>query len=866
MSVVGIDFGTLNCVISQAKRGGIDTVLNEGSKRQTAALVSFQGKQRFMGVAAGPLVRSNYKNTIVEVKRFVGRSWSDPQVQSDIARCPNAKFFKELEGDRIGIEVSYMDTKQVFTPEDLCAMLMSSLKNTAEFANEGRKVSDIVFSVPAFWTDRQRRAFLNAAKIANMDVLGLINDGTAAALSYGIWKSASNQFDAKEAEHVMFVDMGYASYQVTIAAFVQGKLQIVASACDANLGGRDLDWALAKHFAAEFEAKHKKNPLDDPKAMIKLLGACEKLKQTMTPEGVNTANIQVEYLMDEIDFASKLTLEQFNDILEPFLERITEPLERAMVDSGLSMDKISSVEIIGGSTRVRGIKKHISTVLELDQEKANYGLATTQNADECISRGCALRCAILSPAFRVKDFLVSDTVAFPITLTWEQREVVDEAEPDAMDTAEDGAEAGGKNSIVIFAKGCETPKTRRVTFRRNEAFDIAAAYDESVAGSVREEEMSIGSFRISGMPSAQSPDEAPPRIRVDFRQDEYGLFNVASAKYMEEIVPKEEAPKDEAKQSDEGKDEGAAEEGAEEAAKQEEKGSEAKKDDAEAGQGEEEAPKPKPKKKTFKAVTLQVEATINSAMTESEVLNARQREEQFVSQDRILRETGEKRNELEEFVYSMRDKVDLELKEYGTEEEKAALKAALQSAEDWLYNEGYDETKAVYQDKLSELQGVARVLVSRATEATARPTASQELLDEVAKYLKVVNSPDEKYDHIEDEERETVRKACKEAEDWLQAQSNLQAEKNLFEDPVFTVADIKSKMYDLNGACRSIVNKKRPAPKKEEKKPDAEAEATPMDADGDEGEGQSQEEGDGPKEAKEEGDGEEKAAPDMDVD
>lgn len=788
MAVVGVDFGTLNCTISQAKRGSIETVLNEASKRQTPALVSFQGKERFMGVAATSLTKSNYKNTVVDVKRFIGKNWSDPQVQLDIKRCPNSKAFVELENDSIGITVAYNDEKVTLTPEDYCAMVISSLKGTAEFANEGRNVADIVFSVPAYWQDRQRRAFLDAAKIADVNVLGLINDGTATALSYGIWKSASNQFSVDEAEHVMFVDMGHASTQVTIAAFYQGRLEIVASASDPNLGGRDIDWTLCEHFAEEFKAKHGGDVMANPKAVLKLLDASQKAKHTVTPDGVAFANVNVEFLLDEKDFNTKLMIETFDELVEPLVSRVTEPIERAMEMSGLTMDKIKSVEIVGGATRVRAIKRRIGEALGLDASAHNFGLSTTLNADEATSRGCALRCAILSPAFRVKEFVVADTVTQPIRLEWEAASAAAPAEEDNADEEENGEVAAGKNDIVILATGDETPKTRRVTFRRGQAFEIKAQYAEEKDEAKKE----IGVFEISGMPATVS-DGTVPRIRVDFRQDEFGLFKVAAAKYMEPIV---------------------------------EEAGEAKMETEEGAEGKDKEAKEEPKKKKFKAVALKVKSSFTKALTEGDIENASTREKNYAAQDKILRDTAEMRNKLEEYVYSFRDKVSGPLRDFGTDDERSEFSGALDAAEAWIYDEGYDETKEAYASKLKDLQSLGNKFVERSREAEDRPAAIGRFNEKIGQLLQVVNSEDEKYDHIEEEEREKVRKTCKEAEKWLKDLSDKQAQLNPYQDAALRTADIDAKIQELMSSCIPVVNKRRPAkPKADEKKAAEEKEA-----------------------------------------
>jgi heat shock protein 4 len=479
------------------------------------------------------------------------------------------------------------------------------------------------------------------------------------------------------------------------------------------------------------------------------------------------------------------------------LQRLVAPIEKAIEDAGITVDKLQNVEIIGGATRVRAVKKYVAKILGLDQSKPNYGLSTTQNADECISRGCALRCAILSPAFRVKEFIVSDTVAFPIKLTWEQKEAIGEdADGNNGDEEDEGMNASGQNSIVIFGSGCEVPKTRRVTFRRTEEFDIVSSYDISIDGF----DSSLATFTIGGMPSIEDP-ETLPRIRVEFRYDDFGLFGVKEAKLLQEI--KEEPPAPEA----------AAEEKEEDAVA---KAKEAKEGD-EAKQQEE----AKPKKKKFKSITLKVTSKYDRAFSSTDISNLRDEERGYCAADKVLEETSAKRNELEEYVYSMRDNIISNLKDFATSAEAESFSLLLEKTEAWVYDEGFDETMEVYQAKLKEVSDIGNKFSKRHFEHEHRGAAVTALQDTVGQLLGVVNSPDEKYAHIDEEEREKVRKSCAEAEQWLNEMNEKQKALNLYEDPVLLIADIEIKTNDVTFACKPIVNKKKPAPppKQEEKPP-----------------------------------------------
>jgi len=275
MSVVGFDFGNANCTIAVAQKGGIDVILNEVSSRQTPCMVSFGEKERYIGEPALSQYMRNIKNTIVNIKRILGRKWNEPELQEELKSLP----FKavQLENNEVGVEVMYCFEKKVFTPVQIVAMILQKLKQITEKATE-KGCCDVVISVPGFWTDFQRRALLDASKIAGLNCLRLLNESTASALGYGIYKTNLSE---TEPIHVMFVDMGHTATSVCIVEFLKGKLKILSSAYDPHLGGRNFDQVLVDHFVKEFKDKYKIDIRTNQKAMIRLEVACEKLKKSI---------------------------------------------------------------------------------------------------------------------------------------------------------------------------------------------------------------------------------------------------------------------------------------------------------------------------------------------------------------------------------------------------------------------------------------------------------------------------------------------------------------------------------------------------------------------------------------------------------
>ena len=264
MSVVGFDFGNLNSVIAVARKRGIDVLQNEVGHRMTPSQVAFSGKQRFIGNEAAAQTQSNPKNSIAGMKRLIGLKADDPNVPIEQAFI-TCKIVSGANNNA-AVQVNYDDKAEVFSPEQIVGALFQKLKGTAEAGLDGTKVADCVIGVPSWWTDVQRRALLDAASVAGLNVLRLINETTAVALQYGILKPLNKDQELK----CLFFDVGHSSTQVSLVSFTEGKLSVLATAADRNLGGRDFDNLLVEHFKNYIKEKYKMDVSTEVKAMQKL--------------------------------------------------------------------------------------------------------------------------------------------------------------------------------------------------------------------------------------------------------------------------------------------------------------------------------------------------------------------------------------------------------------------------------------------------------------------------------------------------------------------------------------------------------------------------------------------------------------------
>ncbi|KAK0735876.1 heat shock protein 70 family [Apiosordaria backusii] len=666
MSVVGVDFGTLNTVVAVARNRGVDVITNEVSNRATPSLVGFGPKSRYLGEPAKTQEISNLKNTVGCLKRLLGRTLNDPDVQIEQAFI--SAPLVDIDG-QVGAEVSYLGEKHRFTAIQLTAMFLGKIKQTAA-AELKLPVSDLVLSVPAWFTDIQRRALIDATEIAGLRPLRLINDTTAAALGYGITKLDLPAADEKP-RRVAFVDVGYSSYTCSIVEFKKGELAVKGTAFDRHFGGRNFDKALVDHLAKEFHGKYKIDIHSNPKALCRVFAAAEKLKKVLSAN--QQAPINIESLMNDVDVRAMITRQEFEAMVEPLLNRIPVVLEQALADSKLSKEDIDIVEVVGGGSRVPSIKERV-------QGFFNKNLSFTLNQDEAIARGCAFSCAILSPVFKVRDFAVQDIISYPIEFAWEK---------DADIPDED-------TSLIVFNKGNVLPSTKILTFYRKQAFDLEARYaqPEGLPGKIPP---FIGRFSVKGVKATGGPEDFMI-CKLKARVNIHGVLNVESGYYVEDQEVEEEI-----------KEEGDKKEG-----------------DA---MDTDEKPKTRKVKKQVRkgdlpivSATLSLDPAAKAQLFEKELSMA--------MEDKLVADTEEKKNELETYIYDLRNKLDEQYSEFASEEEKAKIKAKLEAIEDWLYDEGDDATKAVYVAKIDEIRALAGPIIQRHFEKVeAERQALQARLD-----------------------------------------------------------------------------------------------------------------------------------------
>lgn len=822
MSVVGVDFGAVNAVIAAAGRGGVDVILNGNSNRLNPNMVCFD-QSRTMGEQAASTATSNYRNTIFSMKRLVGLAFDDPKAQAEMKRCPFTcvPISHPSGSDSIGVKVNFNSEEKVISIETVAGMMVKHMgtiaaeKSAASASSDNSKQEtdvnalfprDWVISIPEYYTDAQKRAFMNGCEISGINVLRLMPETTATALAYGIFKDIRKEFANKDKPtHVMFIDLGASSYAVSIAAFEPGKFTVKSSQFDADLGGREFDLKIAEWFAEKFEEKFKgklsAKPMSKPKVQLKLLSAAEKAKKTLSPLGVKEVRMHMECIMDDLDFGTTLKSSEYEEICKPLLDRLAPPIERALEEAKLTPKDFTSVEIVGGGTRVGCVKRTLASILGLNTKATNNGLSTTMNADEAVARGTALQSAILSPRFKVLPYEIIEYQPFPVKIAWDADESVDGVEVDGQVEGN----AMPTNSVIMFERGSNFPSVRRVTLRRNGDFNVSATYDESSlnhqysASTTRD----IANFHI------KAPSGAENKIRVNVKLDINGCITLSSAQLVEDIV-------------------------------EEETEAENKEIETTEGEGKKEEKKEE-KKKKIKKTNLEFTISRPMEMTTAEFEAAVEAENSMASIDRVVKATADTRNELESYIYDMRDRIISEnhLKPYSNADEASKFSSLLEKLENWLYEEGFDATIDVYAEKLSELKKIGDPIESRKKESEARPNAIAYLQKTLEHYKNWLNasSSDDKFAHVTDEERSKGHTKCDEASSWMYEMLDKQGSLSATEDPAFTVSQVNAMVKEVSYVINPIMNKPKPKPKpKTDPQPSPEAEkkeesegAEPMD-------------------------------------
>jgi L1 cell adhesion molecule like protein len=506
--VIGIDLGTTySCVsVFDEETQKVRVIPNSIGELTTPSWVSFTADGRVVGQPAKSQASMNSANTIYDVKRFIGRSTDDVVTKEEIKRVPYA--IVDGGDSRAMIEVQWRGETKRMSPEEISSMVIAELKSAAE-ANLGCKVNRAVITVPAHFNDQQRQATKDAGRIAGLDVARIINEPTAAALAYGLHSAGSEGASKLDKANVLIFDLGGGTFDVSILSMEGGVFAVKATGGDTHLGGEDFDEAITQWCMKEIESKNGKAAAKaikaSGKAQQRLRREVEKAKRNLSTS--KTSDIELDQLVDGENFSTTLTRSNFEKICQPLFTRCIDTVRAVIKDAGATLETVSDLVLVGGSTRVLALQEQLSGLFNDRIE-----LSKSINPDEAVAYGAAVQGAIIksggSGGGLALDGVSSDLVLLDVT-------------PLSL-----GIELEGRVMSVLIPRNTAIPcvKSREYTTCEDNQteIDIVVFEGERPQTSANNK---LGEFKISGVQRAKRGE---PKVEVTFSLDSNGILAVTA--------------------------------------------------------------------------------------------------------------------------------------------------------------------------------------------------------------------------------------------------------------------------------------------------------------------------------------------------
>ncbi|XP_026387453.1 probable mediator of RNA polymerase II transcription subunit 37e [Papaver somniferum] len=495
MVAIGIDLGTTYSCVAVWQNDRVEIIANDQGNRTTPSYVAFTDTERPVGDAAKNQAAMNPINTVFDAKRLIGRKIDHTTVQSDIKLWP----FKVIAGEdkRPMIQVNYKDEDKLLSAEEISSMVLMKMRETAE-DYLGLTVKDAVVTVPAYFNDSQRQATKDAAKIAGLNILRIINEPTAAGIAYGLFHQVpdvTSKKKKKKKKNFLVFDLGGGTFDVSILTIKGGIFDVKATAGDNHLGGEDFDNRMVDHFVQDFKRKHNKDISGNPRALRRLITSCERAKRTLSYTSRTT--VEVDALYEGVDFQSSITRAKFEELNMDLFKKCAETVEMCLRDAKMDKVSIHEIVLVGGSTRIPMVRSLLQDLFN------GRELCKNINPDEAVAYGAAVQAAFMSGegGEKLKDLVLLDVT--PLSL---------------------GVEILDDVMKVVIPRNTTVPTKKQVsciTVKDNQTSARLSVYEgERIRTS---DNYMLGTFMVEGIPPLPG---GAAKFEVYFEIDAEGILTV----------------------------------------------------------------------------------------------------------------------------------------------------------------------------------------------------------------------------------------------------------------------------------------------------------------------------------------------------